>query len=288
MLVETKNLSKVYGDKVAVNGLDIQIERGSFTAILGPNGAGKSTTIQMLIGLLQPTSGQICYAEKSRLGVVFQNSVLDARLTVLENLTIRAKQYKEMPAGRIERLVSQLGLSAFIKQPYGTLSGGQKRRVDIARALLNSPDLLFLDEPTTGLDIQTRESIWSLLKQIQKEEQMTIVLTTHYLNEADDADQIYIVDHGQVIAQGSADQIKGNYARNVLRILSQDVAGLEKSLPRDCAWEQVKEGEFILHPKTTQEALTLLAQAAPYIEQFEFQPGTMDDAFMALTGREVR
>lgn len=224
MLVETKNLSKVYGDKVAVNGLDIQIERGSFTAILGPNGAGKSTTIQMLIGLLQPTSGQICYAEKPSLGVVFQNSVLDARLTVLENLTIRAKQYKEMPAGRIERLVSQLGLSAFAKQPYGTLSGGQKRRVDIARALLNSPDLLFLDEPTTGLDIQTRESIWSLLKQIQKEEQMTIVLTTHYLNEADDADQIYIVDHGQVIAQGSADQIKGNYARNVLRILSQDVA----------------------------------------------------------------
>lgn len=288
MLVETKNLSKIYGDKVAVNGLDIQIERGSFTAILGPNGAGKSTTIQMLIGLLKPTSGQICYAEKLRLGVVFQNSVLDAQLTVLENLTIRAKQYKEMPAGRIERLVSQLGLSAFVKQPYGTLSGGQKRRVDIARALLNSPDLLFLDEPTTGLDIQTRESIWSLLKQIQKEEKMTIVLTTHYLNEADDADKIYIVDHGQVIAQGSADQIKGNYARNILRILSQDSASLEKSLPRDCAWEQVKEGEFILHPKTTQEALALLAQAAPYIEQFEFQPGTMDDAFMALTGREVR
>lgn len=288
MLVETKNLSKVYGDKVAVNDLNIQIERGSFTAILGPNGAGKSTTIQMLIGLLQPTSGQICYAEKPRLGVVFQNSVLDARLTVLENLTIRAKQYKEMPAGRIERLVSQLGLSAFVKQPYGTLSGGQKRRVDIARALLNSPDLLFLDEPTTGLDIQTRESIWSLLKQIQKEEQMTIVLTTHYLNEADDADKIYIVDHGQVIAKGSADQIKGNYARNVLRILSQDSVGLEKGLLRGCAWEQVKEGEFILHPKTTQEALTLLVQAGPYIEQFEFQPGTMDDAFMALTGREVR
>ena len=288
MLVETKNLSKVYGDKVAVNDLNIQIERGSFTAILGPNGAGKSTTIQMLIGLLRPTSGQICYAEKLKLGVVFQNSVLDARLTVLENLTIRAKQYKEMPSGRIERLVSQLGLSAFAKQPYGTLSGGQKRRVDIARALLNSPDLLFLDEPTTGLDIQTRESIWSLLKQIQKEEQMTIVLTTHYLNEADDADKIYIVDHGQVIAKGSADQIKRDYARNVLRILSQDSASLEKSLPRGYAWEQVKEGEFILHPKTTQEALTLLAQAGLYIEQFEFQPGTMDDAFMALTGREVR
>ena len=288
MLVETKNLSKVYGDKVAVNGLDIQIERGSFTAILGPNGAGKSTTIQMLIGLLQPTSGQICYAEKPRLGVVFQNSVLDARLTVLENLTIRAKQYKEMPAGRIERLVSQLGLSAFAKQPYGTLSGGQKRRVDIARALLNSPDLLFLDEPTTGLDIQTRESIWSLLKQIQKEEQMTIVLTTHYLNEADDADKIYIVDHGKVIAQGSADQIKERFARNVLRILVPDSEDLKAALPTSCEWEQGKENEFFLYPETTKEALALLGQIGSYIEQFEFQPGTMDDAFMALTGREVR
>ena len=288
MLVETKNLSKVYGDKVAVNDLNIQIERGSFTAILGPNGAGKSTTIQMLIGLLQPTSGQICYAEKLRLGVVFQNSVLDARLTVLENLTIRAKQYKEMPTGRIERLVSQLGLSAFAKQPYGTLSGGQKRRVDIARALLNSPDLLFLDEPTTGLDIQTRESIWSLLKQIQKEEQMTIVLTTHYLNEADDADKIYIVDHGQVIAQGSADQIKERYARNVLRILTSDSEDLKVALQTRCEWEQGKENEFLFYPETTQEALTLLSQLSSYIEQFEFQPGTMDDAFMALTGREVR
>lgn len=288
MLVETKNLSKVYGDKVAVNDLNIQIERGSFTAILGPNGAGKSTTIQMLIGLLRPTSGQICYAEKLKLGVVFQNSVLDARLTVLENLTIRAKQYKEMPTGRIERLVSQLGLSAFVKQPYGTLSGGQKRRVDIARALLNSPDLLFLDEPTTGLDIQTRESIWKLLKDLQQKENMTVVLTTHYLNEADDADKIYIVDHGQVIAQGSADQIKERYARNVLRILVPDSEDLKAALPTSCEWEQGKENEFFLYPETTKEALALLGQIGPYIEQFEFQPGTMDDAFMALTGREVR
>ena len=242
----------------------------------------------MLIGLLQPTSGQICYAEKPRLGVVFQNSVLDDRLTVLENLTIRAKQYKEMPAGRIERLVSQLALSAFVKQPYGTLSGGQKRRVDIARALLNSPDLLFLDEPTTGLDIQTRESIWKLLKDLQQKENMTVVLTTHYLNEADDADKIYIVDHGKVIAQGSADQIKERYARNVLRILVPDSEDLKAALPTSCEWEQGKENEFFLYPETTKEALALLGQIGSYIEQFEFQPGTMDDAFMALTGREVR
>jgi len=288
MLVQVKNLTKVYGDKVAVNSLDIQIERGSFTAILGPNGAGKSTTIQMLIGLLQPTSGQITYAEQTKLGVVFQNSVLDANLTVVENLQIRAKQYKQVKAGKIEQLIEQLGLTSFAKQRYGTLSGGQKRRVDIARALLNSPDLLFLDEPTTGLDIQTRESIWALLKKLQQEEKMTIILTTHYLNEVDDADQIYIIDHGQVIAQGSADQIKERYARNVLRILTPDSEGLKAALSTSCEWEQAKENEFFFYPEATQEALMLLSQLGSYIEQFEFQPGTMDDAFMALTGREVR
>lgn len=288
MLVETKNITKVYGDKVAVNGLNIQIERGSFTAILGPNGAGKSTTIQMLIGLLQPTSGQIIYAEQAKLGVVFQNSVLDANLTVVENLQIRAKQYKQVATGKVEQLIEQLGLTSFAKQRYGTLSGGQKRRVDIARALLNSPDLLFLDEPTTGLDIQTRESIWKLLKDLQQKEKMTVVLTTHYLNEADDADKIYIVDHGQVIAQGSADQIKERYARNVLRILTQDLEDLKAALLTSCEWEQGKENEFFFYPETTQEALALLSQIGSYVEQFEFQAGTMDDAFMALTGREVR
>lgn len=288
MLVETKNLTKVYGDKVAVNGLNIQIERGSFTAILGPNGAGKSTTIQMLIGLLQPTSGQIIYAEQTKLGVVFQNSVLDANLTVVENLKIRAKQYKQVKAGKIDQLIEQLGLTSFAKQRYGTLSGGQKRRVDIARALLNSPDLLFLDEPTTGLDIQTRESIWKLLKDLQQKENMTVVLTTHYLNEADDADKIYIVDHGQVIAQGSANQIKERYARNVLRILTLDSEDLKATLPTSCEWEHGKDNEFFFYPETTKEALALLSQLGSYIEQFEFQPGTMDDAFMALTGREVR
>ena len=288
MLVQVKNLTKVYGDKVAVNKLDIQIERGSFTAILGPNGAGKSTTIQMLIGLLQPTSGQITYAEQTKLGVVFQNSVLDANLTVVENLQIRAKQYKQVKTGKIEQLIEQLGLTSFAKQRYGTLSGGQKRRVDIARALLNSPDLLFLDEPTTGLDIQTRESIWKLLKDLQQKENMTVVLTTHYLNEADDADKIYIVDYGQVIAQGSADQIKERYARNVLRILTPDSEDLKAALPTSCEWEQVKENEFFFYPETPQEALALLSQIGSHIEQFEFQAGTMDDAFMALTGREVR
>ena len=204
MILQAKGLTKNYGDHTAVKDINLEFKKGSFNAILGPNGAGKSTTISMLIGLKRATNGQIIYAPNTRIGVVFQASVLDEKLTVKENLAIRAQQYKEIKGGRVEDLINQLGLTAFQKQLYGTLSGGQKRRVDIARALLANPDILFLDEPTTGLDIQTRKSIWDLLYRLQRDEGMTIILTTHYLDEADEADQLYIIDHGKVIAQGSA------------------------------------------------------------------------------------
>ena len=190
MILQAKHLTKRYGNHMAVDDIQLEFEKGSFNAILGPNGAGKSTTISMLIGLKKPTQGQIRYAPNTKIGVVFQASVLDEMLTVRENLTIRAQQYKEIAASRVDDLIHQLGLTAFQKQLYGTLSGGQKRRVDIARALLSRPDILFLDEPTTGLDIQTRKSIWDLLYRLQKDEGMTIILTTHYLDEADEADQI--------------------------------------------------------------------------------------------------
>ena len=256
MILQAKNISKRYGNHLAVNNIHLQFEKGTFNAILGPNGAGKSTTISMLIGLKQPTQGEIIYKPGTKIGVVFQTSVLDEMLTVRENLTIRARQYKDLKSNRVSDLIDRLGLSAFQKQKYGTLSGGQKRRVDIARALLSQPDILFLDEPTTGLDIQTRKSIWDLLYQLQREEGMTVVLTTHYLDEADEADQIYIVDHGEVIAQGSALDIKSQYAKNILKI-------------------RFKERQQI-------ESLKSLGMSV------EFRPGTMDDAFIALTGREVR
>ena len=163
MILQAKHLIKRYGDYMAVDDIQLEFEKGSFNAILGPNGAGKSTTISMLIGLKKPTKGQILYAPNTKIGVVFQASVLDEMLTVRENLAIRAQQYKEIVASRVDDLIQQLGLTAFQKQLYGTLSGGQKRRVDIARALLSQPDILFLDEPTTGLDIQTRKAIWDLL-----------------------------------------------------------------------------------------------------------------------------
>ena len=288
MILQAKHLTKWYGDYMAVDDIQLEFEKGSFNAILGPNGAGKSTTISMLIGLKKPTKGQIRYAPNTKIGVVFQASVLDEMLTVRENLTIRAQQYKEIAASRVDDLIHQLGLTAFQKQLYGTLSGGQKRRVDIARALLSQPDILFLDEPTTGLDIQTRKAIWDLLSRLQKDEGMTIILTTHYLDEADEADQIYIVDHGKVIAQGSATAIKSQYASNILKIRFKEMKGLEKLLQTGMTVKEENELEYLFYPRTSQEAIEYLAKVREEIDSFEFRPGTMDDAFIALTGREVR
>ena len=287
MILQAKDLTKNYGDHTAVKDINLEFKKGSFNAILGPNGAGKSTTISMLIGLKRATNGQIIYAPNTRIGVVFQASVLDEKLTVKENLAIRAQQYKGIKGGRVEDLINQLGLTAFQKQLYGTLSGGQKRRVDIARALLANPDILFLDEPTTGLDIQTRKSIWDLLYRLQRDEGMTIILTTHYLDEADEADQLYIIDHGKVIAQGSAAEIKSEYASNLLKICFKDKQ-VEKFLPKNMPVEKENEFEYSLYPKGQLEAIDYLTQVREKIASFEFRLGTMDDAFIALTGREVR
>lgn len=288
MILQAKNISKRYGNHLAVDHIHLQFEKGTFNAILGPNGAGKSTTISMLIGLKQPTQGEIIYEPGTKIGVVFQTSVLDEMLTVRENLTIRARQYKGLKPNRVSYLIDRLGLSAFQKQKYGTLSGGQKRRVDIARALLHGPDLLFLDEPTTGLDIQTRKSIWDLLYQFQREEGMTVVLTTHYLDEADEADQIYIVDHGKVIAQGSALDIKSQYATNILKIRFKERQQIESLKSSGMSVEQQSQLEYVLQPESEREAIDYLAQVRDKLAHFEFRPGTMDDAFIALTGREVR
>lgn len=288
MILQAKNISKRYGNHLAVNNIHLQFEKGTFNAILGPNGAGKSTTISMLIGLKQPTQGEIIYKPGTKIGVVFQTSVLDEMLTVRENLTIRARQYKGLKPNRVSDLIDRLGLSAFQKQKYGTLSGGQKRRVDIARALLHGPDLLFLDEPTTGLDIQTRKSIWDLLYQLQREEGMTVVLTTHYLDEADEADQIYIVDHGKVIAQGSALDIKSQYATNILKIRFKERQQIESLKSSGMSVEQQSQLEYVLQPESEREAIDYLVQVRDKLAHFEFRPGTMDDAFIALTGREVR
>ncbi|MCT4388742.1 ABC transporter ATP-binding protein [Leuconostoc pseudomesenteroides] len=288
MILKTINLTQKYGDHTAVDGINMDIEKGSLTAVLGPNGAGKSTTMRMLTGIRKPSSGDIIYAPNTTIGVVFQSSVLDNQLTVKENLMIRAKQYRQVGLKQVEILIHDLGLTQFSGQLYGTLSGGQKRRVDIARALLNNPDILFLDEPTTGLDIQTRLAIWQLLHDLQQTRQLTIVLTTHYLDEADHAQQVYVVDHGQIIASGSANQIKQRYASNQLTLFTPDARSLSEKLPDNSSSQVINEHEILIKTGNATEAITLITQYRSALTNFEYRLGTMDDAFVALTGKEMR
>lgn len=283
MLIETYNLTKKYGKKLALNKVNLKVDRGQLVAYLGTNGAGKSTTINILTGLLKPTSGTITYAKDLKIGVVFQNSVLDDVLSVKDNLNLRAQMYHDVSKKWLAQLIDLIGIRSFLHQKYGTLSGGRKRRVDIARALIDHPDILFLDEPTTGLDLQTRIVIWNLLQKLQKEQGLTIFLTTHYLEEAENADQMYILENGQVLANGSAYDIKDKYAPSKLVITLKEKQRLVTTYP---VIERNKETEIDgLDPN---EVITLLHDNQSKIKSFEYRQGSIDDAFIKIAGKELQ
>ncbi len=283
MLIETYNLTKKYGKKLALNKVNLKVDRGQLVAYLGTNGAGKSTTINILTGLLKPTSGTITYAKDLKIGVVFQSSVLDDVLSVNDNLNLRAQMYRDVSKAWLERLIDLIGIRSFLHQKYGTLSGGQKRRVDIARALIDHPDILFLDEPTTGLDLQTRIVIWNLLQKLQKEQGLTIFLTTHYLEEAENADQMYILENGQVLANGSAYDIKDKYAPSKLVITLKEKQRLVTTYP---VIEKNKETE--IDGLDSNEVITLLHDNQSKIKSFEYRQGSIDDAFIKIAGKELQ
>lgn len=284
MLIETFNLTKKYGEKLALNKVNLKINRGQLVAYLGTNGAGKSTTINILIGLLKPTSGTIMYAKDLKIGVVFQNSVLDDVLTVKDNLYLRARMYKTFSKEWLEKLIGLIGIRSFLNQKYGTLSGGQKRRVDIARALIDHPDILFLDEPTTGLDLQTRIVIWDLLQKLQKEQGLTIFLTTHYLEEAENADQMYILENGNVLAEGSAEEIKEKYAPNRLLIR------LKQGQTFSTNFKQISksDNQIEIDGLNSNQVIDLLHKFEDKIDTFEYRKGSIDDAFIKIAGKELQ
>ena len=283
MLIETQELTKKFGDKIAVNKADIQIRRGQLVAYLGTNGAGKSTTINMLTGLLKPTSGIISKASNLKIGVVFQNSVLDNALTVKDNLYLRAQMYRNYSPDWLEHLIALMDIKEFSNQKFGTLSGGQKRRVDIARALICKPDLLFLDEPTTGLDIQTRIVIWNLLTKLQQQQNLTIFLTTHYLEEAENADQMYILENGQILASGSAAEIKTEFAPNKLILTVNDTEILQAKQKVI----QFSHNQVEIDSLSPQEAIGILKINQENITDFSYRKGTINDAFLQITGKEI-
>lgn len=282
MLIRTKDLIKTFRDKTVIEHLNLEVEEGKLLAYIGTNGAGKSTTMKMLTGLLKPTSGEIELAADLKIGMVFQESVLDEELTVLDNLKSRQALYRKQDKAWLEKLIQLTGLDAFLNQTYGTLSGGQRRRVDIVRALLNKPNLLFLDEATTGLDIQTRRAILEILHRLQREENLTIFLTTHYLEEAENADMAYIIDHGKVLAKGSAKELKETYSKPYLLVETSDVAAFSDL---DC--KRLGDGRLKIIVEDSAKALAILSDKRTVINDFDYVKANINDVFLNITGREM-
>ena len=298
-IITIHNLSKAYGDTQAVSDISFSVYEKELFAFLGPNGAGKSTTINILSTLLKKDVGEIKIADynlgsedeliRNNIGIVFQESFLDDLLTVRENLMTRGLFYKLdklVVKERIEQLSTQLSLQEFIDRPYGKLSGGQRRRSDIARALINHPKILFLDEPTTGLDPQTRLNIWSYIEHLRQTNNMTIFLTTHYMEEAAKCDRVCILDHGKILEIDTPRNLRVKYAPTLLRIKTDtlQVTDLDSfNIP----FTHTSDGyEFAL--KQSLDAYPLLDTLRKDVLQFEVLEGTMDTVFIALTGNTIR
>lgn len=296
------HLVKVYGNgKVAVDDISFKVKKGSLFAFLGVNGAGKSTTINIICSILEKTSGRIVLeghdlerertAVKNIIGVVFQNSVLDNMLSVYDNLRFRTAFYSlsnEEAKNRIEEITNLLELRPILKQKVGTLSGGQKRRVDIARAIVHAPKFLILDEPTTGLDPKTRQIVWELIDKVRKETGMTVFLTTHYLEESDLATYVVIMDKGHIITEGSPNELKNRFSRDYLIVYRKLDKEFEKQLREDHLefdYDTDKKSYRIVI-KDTNEAKALLGRYGDEMADIEIKKGTMDDVFLSVTGRK--
>lgn len=295
-IIQIDNLSKSFGEVKAVQDLSFRVKTGELFAFLGINGAGKSTTINIMCGQLSKDSGNIqidghdldknMSLIKSELGVVFQNSVLDSALSVYDNLESRAALYGIVGAEfkeRLSELADLLDFNDLLKRPVGKLSGGQRRRIDIARALFHRPKILILDEPTTGLDPQTRKILWNVISSLRKNENMTVFLTTHYMEEAAEADYVVIIDSGKISAEGTPLELKNTYTGDYITLYGTDENTVKEL---GTQYEKIKDAYRLFVPNT--KAATELIVKNPHIfTDYEITKGKMDDVFLAVTGKTL-
>ena len=295
-IIQINNLNKSFGSVNAVQNLSFRVKKGELFAFLGINGAGKSTTINIMCGQLSKDSGSVFIDKhdldkdmdyiKRELGVVFQSSVLDSALSVYDNLESRAALYgitgMEFKK-RLEELAKILDFENLLKRTVGKLSGGQRRRIDIARALFHKPKILILDEPTTGLDPQTRQLIWNVIEKLQKTENMTVFLTTHYMEEAANAGYVVILDKGSVAAEGTPFELKNDYVQDIVSVygVSEDEI---KSLNRE--YKKIRDG-YQIKVRNTKEATKLIVEHQDLFMDYEVVKGGMDDVFLAVTGKRL-
>lgn len=291
-ILRVEHLTKTFGNNKAVDDLSFTVQSGELFAFLGQNGAGKSTTINMLIGTLARDGGTITYGDhqdfkafKNKIGVVFQDNILDDTLTVKENLKLYGQLYaknRESIQARYEELAALLDFKGFENKLFKTLSGGQKRRVEIARALFNTPEILFLDEPTTGLDPKTRLDVWRIVNQIRHATGMTVFLTTHYMEETADADEVVIIHNGQKIAAGSPAALKEKYSSDKIRIVPVDAKQFEKLL-KGYQYTKIAD-QYEICAKSAAAEIDLLTKFKDQIKYFEVVKGSMDDVFLNAIG----
>lgn len=300
-IIKVQGLKKYFKEVKAVEDISFEVERGELFGFLGVNGAGKSTTINMLCTVFQPTAGEIeiCGLKVGRqdeeirrkIGVVYQNNCLDERLSVKENLFIRGALYEKNGrklAENISRICEILNLQDVYTRRFARLSGGQKRRCEIARALVNTPEIMFLDEPATGLDPATRKKVWEALSRLREEEGMTIFLTTHYMEEAARASHIAIIDGGQIKEYGTPFSLKETYAKDKLKLIPKqgEERMLEERLRQAGILPCRKEEYFIVPVSDSMAALPVLKQAENMMAGFEMVQGSMDDVFLNVTGKK--
>ena len=295
-IIEISSLSKRFGEVQAVNDLSFRVKEGELFAFLGINGAGKSTTINIMCGQLSKDSGTVQLSGvdldsdpesiKRNLGVVFQNSVLDKELSVQDNLQSRAALYGIQGKAFRERLVELAGLLEFddlLKRTVGKLSGGQRRRIDIARALIHSPKILILDEPTTGLDPQTRSTLWRVIGDLRKNEGMTVFLTTHYMEEAADADYVVILDSGMIAAEGTPLELKNTYTGDFITVYGAKESQIKQL---GAPYETIRDAYRVSVPNTA-AATELILKYPDIFRDYEITKGKMDDVFLAVTGKKL-
>ena len=297
--VSVNSLQKSFGDLKAVNDLSFNIPEGIFFAFLGPNGAGKSTTISIITSLLRADSGEVTVfgrspsdpETKKDIGVVFQDPKMDKVLTVRENLETRAALYGfygEECKKAVQTALDTTGCVEFADRKYGELSGGQRRRSDIARALIHQPKLLILDEPTTGLDPKTRSLIWNLITGLNKEHGITVLLTTHYMEEASGADRIVVINHGSIVADGTPSELRDRYCSDRLIFVPKDVDKAESRL-RELGIDFTKENErIVVILEKTSDSVPIIRELGDDMESVEVRSGTLDEAFINITGEELQ
>ncbi|WES65812.1 ABC transporter ATP-binding protein [Microbacter sp. GSS18] len=298
MAIEVDGLTKRYRHVTAVNDISFSVADGTAFAFLGSNGAGKSTTIGCLTTALAFDGGTVQVAGhdvardgervRERIGVVFQDSVLDPALTTRENLRFRAvlaRVDRPLIDRRISLLADIIALGSFLDQPYGRLSGGQRRRVDIARALLHEPAILFLDEPTAGLDPHSRALVWRTIHHLREQTGLTVFLTTHYMEETEEADRVCVIDRGSIIADGSPAGLRARYSHSILSVASADPAALVGIAEAAGAEARTDGHDVSIAVDGAETARRILAAHGDAVRDFEFRHGRMDDVFLALTGR---